>query len=105
VASVVNTYASRLMELAFEFDQLDLVVETARRAGRVIDDPVAEIPMRRLHLEYADASGDPDLLSADVSPLARANASTHRRGPRGARMLTRRRRVNTPARRRATRRG
>ena len=64
VASIVNAYAARLMELAVESDQLDLVVEAARCAGRVIDDPVAEVPMRRLEREYAEATGNPELWAA-----------------------------------------
>ena len=64
IYSVVTAYAGRLMELAFEADELELVLETVRRAGRVIDDPVAETPMRRLEREYAKATGNPDLLAS-----------------------------------------
>src|SRR5215213_562445 len=64
LACIINTYAARLMELAFEADDLPLVLETCRWAGRVIDDAVLELPMLRRQAAYAEASGDSALCKA-----------------------------------------
>ncbi len=71
IAAVVNAYAATLMEHAFDAGRLDLVLETARRAGQVIDDAVAELPMWRLERDYADRSGDPELTAAAREALER----------------------------------
>ena len=64
VYNVVTAYAARLMELSFECDDIALVLETVRCAGHVIDDPVAELPMRKLERDYADLCGNPDLAAS-----------------------------------------
>ena len=64
VFNLVNVYAAKLMELAFDAGDLQLVLDTIRHAGCVMTDPIVEAPMRRLEREYADATGDPDLLAS-----------------------------------------
>lgn len=64
VHGIVIEYATRLMELAFDVDDLALVLQTVGCAGRVIDDPLTERPFRDLAREYAEASSDPDLAAA-----------------------------------------
>ncbi len=74
IYNVVTAYAARLMELAFEADLPDVVLETVRRAGQAIDDPVAEAPMRRLEREYARATGNPQLLASAEAAHQRLHA-------------------------------
>ena len=64
IVNVITAYANKLMGLAFERNDLPLVLETIRLAGHVIDDPIAQVPLRRLEREYADATGHPDLLAS-----------------------------------------
>ena len=64
IVNVVTAYANMLMGFAFERDDLALVLETVRLAGHVIDDPVAQVPLRRLERGYAEASGHPDLAAS-----------------------------------------
>ena len=42
IYNLINAYAIRLMELAFDADNITLVLETVNRAGVVISDPVVE---------------------------------------------------------------
>ncbi len=76
IAAIVNAYAARLMELAFDAGRIAVVVEAARRAGHVIDDPIAELPMRRLERDYADRSGHPDLVTAASEAFCRLRRYT-----------------------------
>lgn len=64
ITNVVNAYATLLMQLAFDVDDIALVLQTAAAAGRVIDDPVALLPMCEVQRQFAEASGDPDLTAA-----------------------------------------
>ena len=64
ITNVVIAYATMLMELAFDADDLALVLQAAAAAGRVIDDPVALMPMSEVQRQFAEASGDPDLTAA-----------------------------------------
>jgi nucleoid-associated protein YgaU len=64
IYSVVTDYAKRLMDLAFADDDIPLVLEAARCAGHVINDPVVELPVHRLIRDYADSCGDPDLAAS-----------------------------------------
>jgi len=64
IHATVLAYATHLMDLAFERNDIALVLETVRCAGRVIDDPLAEMPMRELERDYAQACSDPELAAS-----------------------------------------
>ncbi len=64
IYSVVTDYAKRLMDLAFADNDIPLVLEAARCAGHVINDPVVELPVHRLIRDYADCCGNPDLAAS-----------------------------------------
>jgi LysM repeat protein len=64
IYNVVTDYAKRLMDLAFAGNDIPLVLEAARCAGHVINDPVVELPVQRLIRDLAEASGDPDLAAS-----------------------------------------
>jgi len=64
VYNVINAYATRLMALSFDSGDIALVLATAQVAGHVIDDPIAELPMRNNERKYADVSGNPDLAAS-----------------------------------------
>ena len=74
ITNVVIAYATMLMELAFDADDLALVLQAAAAAGRVIDDPVALMPMSEVQRQFAEASGDPDLTAAVVEAHRRLRA-------------------------------
>jgi hypothetical protein len=74
LAAIVNAYATRLMRLALDADELDLVHETVRRAETVIDDVVAETPLHRVEREIADATGHPALRDGVTKALQRLSA-------------------------------
>jgi nucleoid-associated protein YgaU len=76
IHNVVNAYATMLMQLAFDLDDLALVLQTAGAAGRVIEDPTAELPMRDLERHIAEASGDPDLAASVLEARRRLHAYT-----------------------------
>jgi hypothetical protein len=76
IYNVVNAYATMLMQLAFDADDLTLVLQTAGAAGRVIEDPAAELPMRDLERHIAEASGDPDLAASVLEARRRLHAYT-----------------------------
>jgi hypothetical protein len=52
------------MQLAFDIDDIPLVLEAAGAAGRVVDDPIDLYPTWQVQKQIADASGDPDLAAA-----------------------------------------
>ena len=64
VSTIVNNYAKLLMELAFDADDLPLVLEAAGHAGRVVDDPIALYPLQEVQGQMAEACGDPELTAA-----------------------------------------
>ena len=78
---MITAYATMLMELAFDVDDLALVLQTAGAAGRVIDDPVAQCPMRELERHIAEASGDPDLAASVLEARRRLHAHTEEFDP------------------------
>ena len=63
-AQLVIAYATMLMDLAMERDDIALVLQTAAVASRVVDDPMMEVPMRRAETAYAEASGHPELVES-----------------------------------------
>lgn len=59
--ALVQIYATRLIELAGESNNAPLVVRTATAAGRVLDDPIAQIPFRQAVTRFAHVCADPAL--------------------------------------------
>ncbi|WP_420451770.1 hypothetical protein [Ilumatobacter sp.] len=64
MTAVVQSYATRLIELAVDVDDIALVIRTTATAGRVLDNPLSEFPMRQAEQAYADACGDTELLAS-----------------------------------------
>jgi hypothetical protein len=64
MTAIVQTYATRLIGLAVEVDDIALVIRTTATAGRVLDNPLSEFPMRQAEQAYAEACGDTDLLAS-----------------------------------------
>jgi hypothetical protein len=62
--SVIQTYASRLIDLAAEADDAALVLRTTKTCGCVLDNPLAEFPIRQAEQAYAEASGNDELLAS-----------------------------------------
>jgi hypothetical protein len=81
ITNVVIAYATLLMELAFDADDLALVLQAAAAAGRVIDDPVALMPMSEVQRQFAEQSGDPDLTAAVVEAHRRLRAHADTNDP------------------------
>jgi hypothetical protein len=61
MTAVLQSYAMCLIELAVDVDDVALVIRTA---GRVVDNPLSEFPMRQAERAYADACGNTDLLAS-----------------------------------------
>jgi hypothetical protein len=74
ISTTINAYATLLMQLAFDVDDIPLVLETAGRAGRVIDDPVGQFPLRDLERQLAEACGDPALAASVQEARVRLRA-------------------------------
>ena len=89
ITNVVIAYATLLMELAFDADDLALVLQAAAAAGRVIDDPVALMPMSEVQRQFAEASGDPDLTAAVVEAHRRLRAHADAYDPLAGRLTGR----------------
>lgn len=64
MTATIQSYATRLIELAVEVDDIALVVRTTAAAGRVLDNPVSEFPFRQVEQAYAEACGDDDLAAS-----------------------------------------
>ena len=64
MTAIVQSYATRLIGLAVDVDDIALVIRTTATAGRVLDNPLSEFPMRQAELAYAEACGDTDLLAS-----------------------------------------
>jgi LysM repeat protein len=64
IGTFVIAYAVRLMELAFERNDIPIVLETVRCCGLVLDDPLVELQAWQRVSDYADASYHPDLVEA-----------------------------------------
>lgn len=62
--SVIQTYACRLIDLAAEADDAALVLRTTKTCGCVLDNPLAEFPIRQAEQAYAEASGNDELLAS-----------------------------------------
>ncbi len=75
--SVIQTYACRLIELAAEADDPALVLRTTKTCGCVLDNPLAEFPIRQAEQAYAEASGNDELL-ASVEHARATTPRTHR---------------------------
>ena len=61
---MIQNYACRLVELAAEADDAALVLETTKTVSCVLDNPLAEFPIRQAEQAFADASGNDDLLAS-----------------------------------------
>uniref|UniRef100_UPI002617D6DF hypothetical protein n=1 Tax=Ilumatobacter sp. TaxID=1967498 RepID=UPI002617D6DF len=72
IANLANTYGVKLIELAAGAGAIDLVYAAASAAFRVVEDPLASLPVGRAAHLYADASGDPEL--TDLVEAARCRA-------------------------------
>ena len=72
IANLVNTYAIRVMELGATAGAVELVYAAASAAFRVVEDPLASLPVGRAAHLYVDAFGDPDL--KDLVQAARRKA-------------------------------
>lgn len=75
IVNLVNAYASELMRLAFEVGDIPLVLDTVSAAARVIEDPVAQHPMRLVEARIAEECCDP-LLRESVGE-ARTRLAAH----------------------------
>ncbi len=64
MTAIVQSYATRLIGLAVDVDDIALVIRTTATAGRVLDNPLSEFPMRQAEQAYAEACGDTDLLAS-----------------------------------------
>ena len=64
MTAIVQSYATRLIELAVDVDDIALVIRTTATAGRVLDNPLSEFPMRQAEQAYAEACGDSELLAS-----------------------------------------
>ena len=62
--NIIQSYACRLIELAAEADDPALVLRATSTSGCVLDNPLAEFPIRQAEQAYADASGNDDLLAS-----------------------------------------
>ena len=62
--NVIQNYACRLVELAAEADDAALVLETTQTVSCVLDNPLAECPIRQAEQAYAEASGNEELLAS-----------------------------------------
>ena len=72
IANLVNSYAIKLMELAANAGAVELVYAAASAALRVVEDPLASLPVGRAAHLYVDALGDPAL--GDLVQSARRKA-------------------------------
>ncbi len=70
MTAIVQSYATRLIELAVD-DDIALVLRTTATAGRVLDNPLSEFPMRQAEQAYAEACGDSELLASVESARQR----------------------------------
>ncbi|MEM1332861.1 MAG: LysM peptidoglycan-binding domain-containing protein, partial [Actinomycetota bacterium] len=73
--AVIQTYAARLIELAAEAEDPALVLRAATLASSVLDNPLAEFPIRQAEQAAAAASGDETLLASVEA--ARAQLLAH----------------------------
>lgn len=64
MTAIVQSYATRLIGLAVDVDDIALVIQTTATAGRVLDNPLSEFPMRQAEQAYAEACGDTELLAS-----------------------------------------
>jgi nucleoid-associated protein YgaU len=64
MTALVQSYATRLIGLAVDVDDIALVIRTTATVGRVLDNPLSEFPMRQAEQAYAEACGDTDLLAS-----------------------------------------
>jgi nucleoid-associated protein YgaU len=64
MTAIVQSYATRLIGLAVDVDDIALVIRTTATAGRVLDNPLSEFPMRQAEQAYAGACGDTELLAS-----------------------------------------
>jgi nucleoid-associated protein YgaU len=64
IGTFVIAYAVRLMELAFERNDIPTVLETVRCCGLVLDDPLVELQAWQRIDRFADTSAHPDLVAA-----------------------------------------
>lgn len=64
MTAIVQSYATRLIGLAVDVDDIALVIRTTATAGRVLDNPLSEFPMRQAEQAYAEACGDSELLAS-----------------------------------------
>ena len=83
VANIVNAYTTLLMQLAFDNDDIALVLETAKCGGRVVDDPIAFSPVQDVQRQMAEASADPDLAEAVLEAHRRLLAHAEQYDPLG----------------------
>ena len=58
MTSILQTYTARLIELAAEAKDAALIVTSTARAACVLDDPLAELPIRQIEQTVAQALGD-----------------------------------------------
>jgi hypothetical protein len=64
MTGIIQAYATRLIELAADARDTALVIRTTSTSGRVLDNPLAEFPMRQAEHLYAQACGDDALLAS-----------------------------------------
>ncbi len=64
IGTFVIAYAVRLMELAFERNDIPVVLETVRCCGIVLDDPLVELQAWQRVDDFAEATAHPDLVAA-----------------------------------------
>jgi nucleoid-associated protein YgaU len=64
IGTFVIAYAVRLMELAFDRNDIPTVLETVRCCGLVLDDPLVELQAWQRIDDFAEASSHPDLVAA-----------------------------------------
>lgn len=64
IGTFVIAYAVRLMELAFERNDIPVVLETVRCCGIVLDDPLVELQAWQRIDDLAEATAHPDLVAA-----------------------------------------
>lgn len=70
MTSTLQTYTARLIELAAEAKDAALIVTATARAACVLDDPLAEVPIRQIQQTIAQALGDDRLQrSVDAARL------------------------------------
>jgi hypothetical protein len=81
ICNIVNSYANLLMQLAFDIDDIPLVLEAAGAAGRVVDDPIDLYPTWQVQKQIADAPGDPDLAAAVLEARRRMLAHVEEHDP------------------------